>query len=34
MTRAMSILDIQGYNTDDGVLGFIATPTFMPFDLT
>ena len=33
MTRAMSIFEIQGYNTDDGVLGFIAIPTFMFFDL-
>jgi hypothetical protein len=31
--RAMSIFEIQGYNTDDGVLGFIAIPTFMFFDL-
>jgi hypothetical protein len=34
MTRAMSIFCIQGYNTDAGVLGFIAMPTFMSLLLT
>ena len=29
----MSIFEIHGYNTDDGVLGFIAIPTFMFLDL-
>jgi hypothetical protein len=29
----MSIFEIQGYNTNDGVLGFIAIPTFMFLDL-
>jgi len=33
MTSAMSINDIQGYNTDDGVLGLIAMPTFIFLDL-
>ena len=33
MTSAISILEIQGYNTVDGVLGFIAIPTFMFLDL-
>src|SRR5579859_2903896 len=33
ITRAMSILEIQGYNTNEGVLGFIAMPTFIPFSL-
>jgi hypothetical protein len=29
MTRAISMLEIQGYNTDDGVFGLIAIPTFI-----
>jgi hypothetical protein len=32
MTNAMSILGIHGYNTEDGVLGLIATPTFIFFE--
>ena len=33
MTNAMSIFEIHGYSAEDGVLGLIATPTFMFFDL-
>jgi hypothetical protein len=33
MTRAMSILSIQGYNMEEGVLGLIAMPTFIFLDL-
>jgi len=33
ITSAMSIFWMKGYNTVDGVFGFIAIPTFIPFAL-
>ena len=33
ITSAMSIFWMKGYSTVDGVFGFIAMPTFIPFCL-